>query len=68
MYLAHVVWGLNYSAAGVLFHRDRTTAAHACQVVEDRRDDPAIDRVLQQLECVCLELASEARGPRQVCS
>ncbi len=62
MYLAHVVWGLNYSAAGVLFHRDRTTAAHACQVVEDRRDDPAIDRVLQQLESVCREFAN---GPRE---
>lgn len=68
MYLAHVVWGLNYSAAGVLFHRDRTTAAHACQVVEDRRDDPAIDRVLQQLESVCLELADETQEHWQVCS
>jgi hypothetical protein len=58
MYLAHVVLGLNYSATGLLFSRDRTTAAYACQVVEDRRDDPAIDRLLQQLEGVCDDLAS----------
>lgn len=57
MYLAHVVLELNYSATGRLFHRDRTTAAYACALVEERRDDPAIDRVLQTLEGVCGELA-----------
>ena len=68
MYLAHVVLGLNYSDTGTLFRRDRTTAAHACQVVEDRRDDPAIDRLLQQLESVCLELAGGTQERRQVWS
>ena len=66
MYLAHVVLGLNYSATGMLFHRDRTTAAHACQVVEDRRDDPAIDRLLQQagrrLPRACRRHAATAAG------
>jgi hypothetical protein len=57
MYLAHVVLGLSYSAIGRLFRRDRTTAAYACQLVEDRRDDPAIDRVLHTLEGLCGELA-----------
>ena len=57
MYLAHVVLGLRYSEIGRLFHRDRTTAAYACQLVEDRRDDPTIDRLLQTLEDVCGELA-----------
>lgn len=60
MYLAHVVLGLNYSATGMLFHRDRTTAAYACQIVEDRRDDPRIDRLLQHLEGVCLQFAEGA--------
>ena len=64
MYLAHVVLGLNYKATGILFRRDRTTAAYACQVVEDRRDDPAIDRLLQQLEGVCLQLAHRAHQPQ----
>jgi len=57
MYLAHVVLGLRYSEIGRLFRRDRTTAAHACQLVEDRRDDPAIDRMLQTLEQLCGDLA-----------
>ncbi len=66
MYLAHVVLGLDYSATGLLFSRDRTTAAHACQVVEDRRDDPAIDRLLQQLEGVCNQLVQGADAGREV--
>jgi chromosomal replication initiation ATPase DnaA len=57
MYLAHVVLGLRYSEIGRLFRRDRTTAAYACQLVEDRRDDPAIDRVLVTLEGLCGDLA-----------
>ena len=53
MYLAHTGFGLSYSDAGRLFNRDRTTAAHACRVVEDRRDDPKVDRLLQNLEQAC---------------
>ena len=40
MYLGHVVLGLSLSAIGRLFHRDRTTAAHACQLVEDGATTP----------------------------
>lgn len=50
MYLAHVALGLNYSATGRLFDRDRTTVAHACRIVEDRRDDPYTDDLLCALE------------------
>jgi hypothetical protein len=35
---------------GALFARDRTTVAHACLVVEDRRDDPELDGRLDHLE------------------
>ncbi len=52
MYLAHVSCGLNLTEAGELFGRDRTTAAHACHVVEARREDPDFDRALQLLENV----------------
>lgn len=53
MYLAHVACGLTYTQAAALYARDRTTAAHACRVVEERRDDPAFDRILGLLEaCV----------------
>jgi hypothetical protein len=57
MYLAHVVLSLRYSGIGRLFRRDRTTAAYACALVEERRDDPAIDRVLDTLEGLCGDLA-----------
>ena len=50
MYLAHVVCGLSLTEVGALFVRDRTTVAHACSVVEDRRDDPELDGRLEHLE------------------
>lgn len=62
MYLAHVALGLSYSEVGRLFRRDRTTAAYACQTVEERRDDPAIDRRLVMLEAVCAEIAAGIRS------
>ena len=53
MYLAHVSFGLTYSEVGRAFGRDRTTAAHACRLIEERRDDPAVDAVLGSLESAC---------------
>ena len=50
MYLAHVGCGLSLTETGRLFERDRTTVAHACGVIEDRRDDPTFDRALDLLE------------------
>jgi hypothetical protein len=60
MYLAHDACGVSLTEAGELFKRDRTTAAHACQVVEARRADPAFDRAITLLECVVAAL----NGPR----
>jgi chromosomal replication initiation ATPase DnaA len=56
MYLAHVTFGLSYSEIGEVFGRDRTTAAHACRLVEDRREDPAIDALMSSLESACATL------------
>ena len=50
MYLAHVGCGLSLTEVGRLFTRDRTTVGHACGLVEDRREDPALDRALELLE------------------
>jgi chromosomal replication initiation ATPase DnaA len=50
MYLGHTRLGLSYAAAGRLFGRDRTTARHACRQVEDRREDPRVDGLLDCLE------------------
>lgn len=52
MYCAHVTFGWSLTEAGSLFSRDRTTAAHACRVVEDRRDDKDTDQLVQKVEDV----------------
>jgi chromosomal replication initiation ATPase DnaA len=51
MYLTHVVCGMSMTEVGALFSRDRTTVAHACEVVEYRRDDPELDSRVERLEC-----------------
>jgi chromosomal replication initiation ATPase DnaA len=58
MYLAHVVCGFSFTEVGALFGRDRTTVAHACMVVEDRRDDPELDVRLDYLECAVAAFAN----------
>jgi chromosomal replication initiation ATPase DnaA len=50
MYLAHVAMGVPLATVGKAFHRDRSTVTHACHRVEDRRDDPAFDAALADLE------------------
>ena len=50
IYLAHTRLGLPYGRAGAVFGRDRTTAAHACRRVEERRDDPRFDTMIDYLE------------------
>ncbi|MFP3944238.1 MAG: helix-turn-helix domain-containing protein [Alphaproteobacteria bacterium] len=50
MYLTHVAWSMPLVHVGAAFGRDRTTASHACRLVEDRRDDPRLDGLLTALE------------------
>ncbi|MGD9925198.1 MAG: helix-turn-helix domain-containing protein [Pseudorhodoplanes sp.] len=54
MYLARVAFGMKLTDAGHLFGRDRTTASHACRLVEDRRDDPGFDALLSAIEAFAL--------------
>ncbi len=56
MYVTHVGCGMNLTDVGTMFARDRTTVSHACQVIEDRRDDPVFDRILELLEWIVREL------------
>lgn len=62
MYLAHVACGMTLTDTGRLFGRDRTTVAHACGVIEDRRDDPVFDRALDLLEWAVPSLATRPSG------
>jgi chromosomal replication initiation ATPase DnaA len=60
MYLAHIACGLSLTEVGELFERDRTTVAHACEVIEQRRDDANFDAALELLEGIVRILI----GPR----
>lgn len=66
MYLARVCFGATFSEIGRAFGRDRTTAAHACRLVEERRDDPRLDATLERLELACVAARSPGTiGDRQ---
>ena len=52
MYLAHTAFGWPLARVGLAFGRDRTTAGHACGLIEDQRDDPGFDARLNALEAM----------------
>lgn len=54
MYIAHARLGMKLVEIGQLFGRDRTTVAHACRLIEDRRDELDIDFMID-----CIERAVE---------
>lgn len=58
MYLAHVLAGLSFSEVGRAFGRDRTTAAYACRRVEELRDNPLVDSLVEEIEERCNASAS----------
>jgi chromosomal replication initiation ATPase DnaA len=61
MYLSHTHLGLSYTAAGALFGRDRTTAAHACRTVEEKREDAGVDAIVDCVERVIDRMPGLAR-------
>ncbi len=50
MYLAHTKFGVSYADVGTFFNRNRSTVAHACQVIEDQRDEKDFDDHLSRME------------------
>lgn len=50
MYVCHVALQIPQYEIGLAFGRDRTTVGHACNVIEDRRDDPAFDDFVSAVE------------------
>ena len=62
MYLAHVTLGLDFTSVGRLYGRDRTTVAHACELIEERREDPDFDEALDLIESVVAATAVRATG------
>ena len=62
MYISHVVCRLTLTEIAREFDRDRTTVAHACRCVEDRRDCLEIDRVVSMLEWSMTRWVRQANG------
>ncbi len=50
MYLAHVALGWQLERVGHAFGVNRQTASNACRRIEDARDEPHLDALLDQLE------------------
>lgn len=61
MYLTHVAFELSLARVAVAFGRDRSTAAHACHAMEDRRDDPQFDAWIGALEGMLREAPAPSR-------
>ena len=61
MYLTHIPFGMSLHRGAVAVGRDRSTVAYACHLIEDRRDDPKVDDMLDQLESAL----RAAPAPRQ---
>lgn len=50
MYLCHVGFELSLARVALAFARDRSTVAHACHVIEDRREEARFDTWIASLE------------------
>jgi chromosomal replication initiation ATPase DnaA len=57
MYIAYVGFGMSLARVAAAFGRDKSTIAHACRLMEERRDEPGFDRLMEALE------ASAASAP-----
>lgn len=60
MYLTHVVFGVSLTRVGAAFGRDRSTAAHACHVIEEAREDYYVDEVVARIDAALRALARPA--------
>ncbi len=58
MYVCHVALQISFVEIAAAFGRDRTTVSHACNAVEDRRDDCAFDDFVATVERIALSIFS----------
>lgn len=50
VYLCHTSFELSLARVATAFGRDRSTVAHACHAIEDRREEPQFDLWISGLE------------------
>jgi len=61
MYLSHIAFGWPLERVAHAFGVNRATAGSACRWIEDERDRPVLDAMLERLED-CVRLVTEAGG------
>ena len=66
MYLTYTAFEMSLARCAAAFVRDRSTVAHACQAIEDRRDDEAFDEWVDGLEAGLKTLAPYAASLSEV--
>ena len=62
MYVCHVALRMTQTTIGLGFGLDRSTVAHACAVVEDRRDDREFDEFVAAVERIAVLAFGEIKG------
>ncbi len=62
-YLCHVAFEMSLARVAIGFGRDRSTIAHACHVIEDRREDAKFDLWISGLETMMREAPSTGWRP-----
>lgn len=66
IYLCHVGFEFSLARVAAAFGRDRSTVAHACHAIEDRRDDAQFDLWIGSLEAMVQDAPRpEARDVKQ---
>ena len=73
MYLLNTIFRMKHTHIGRALGRDRTTATYACKVIEELRDDPQVEMLLEVCEaslCGLKELAPapSPNPPRRRCA
>lgn len=66
MYLAHVAFAMSLSRVGQVFGRDRSTVAHACHLMEERREDAGVDEWLDALETALASAPPPIEPPKSL--
>jgi hypothetical protein len=61
IYLCHTGFELSLARVASAFGRDRSTVAHACHAIEDRRDEPQFDLWVGGLEAMLREAPPASR-------
>lgn len=62
MYLCHVGFELSLARVAAAFGRDRSTVAHACHMIEDRRDETQFDLWISALEAMLRDAPTPGRA------